>query len=146
MDQDKIIIGDVDMPKIVEIEGIGPTFAKKLSDVGVSTVEELLEKGASEKGRLELSKKTGIQVSFILKWVNRADLFRIKGIGEQYSDLLEVAGVDTVVELSRRNAENLHAKLEEINTAKNLVNKLPSLNQVSAWIEAAKTLPRVVNY
>jgi predicted flap endonuclease-1-like 5' DNA nuclease len=134
------------MPKIVEIEGIGPTFAKKLSDVGVSTVEELLEKGASEKGRLELSKKTEIQESFILKWVNRADLFRIKGIGEQYSDLLEVAGVDTVVELSRRNAENLHAKLEEINAAKSLVNKLPSVNQVSAWIEAAKTLPRVVNY
>jgi predicted flap endonuclease-1-like 5' DNA nuclease len=134
------------MPRIVEIEGIGPTFAKKLSDVGVSTVEELLEKGASEKGRLELSKKTEIQESFILKWVNRADLFRIKGIGEQYSDLLEVAGVDTVVELSTRNATNLHAKLEEINAAKSLVNKLPSVNQVSAWIEAAKTLPRVVNY
>ena len=93
-----------------EIEGIGPTYAKKLVEVGVKTTEELLDRGATRKGREELSEKTGISAKLILEWVNLADLFRIKGVGEEYSDLLEEAGVDTVVELSRRNPENLHTQ------------------------------------
>ena len=129
-----------------EIEGIGPTYAEKLFEVGVKTTEELLERGATRKGREELSEKTGISAKLILEWVNLADLFRIKGVGEEYSDLLEEAGVDTVVELSRRNPENLHAKILEVNEKKKLVRRPPTLNQVRRWIEQAKKLPRKVEH
>ena len=134
------------MAKIADIEGIGPVYAKKLSDIGLKTTEQLLDSCATKKGRMKAAEKTGISEKLILEWVNLADLFRIKGVAEEYSDLLEEAGVDTVVELSRRNAENLHAKILEVNTAKNLTNRPPSLSQVTNWIAQAKTLPRKVEY
>ncbi|MEM2125170.1 MAG: DUF4332 domain-containing protein [Candidatus Methanosuratincola sp.] len=134
------------MPKITEIEGIGETFATKLKDLGINTTEQLLEAGATRKGRAQLAEKSGISPKLIMKWINRADLFRVKGIGQEYSDLLEAAGVDTVVELGTRNADNLYAKLVEVNNTKNLVRKLPSLEIVKDWIEQAKKLPRKVEY
>jgi len=134
------------MTKIADIEGIGEAYAKKLGVAGVTTTEGLLEKGKTPKGRKELAEKTGIGDALILKWVNRADLYRVKGIGSEYSDLLEAAGVDTVVELAQRKAENLHKKLVEVNEAKKLVNKLPGLSQVEGWVAEAKKLPRVVTY
>lgn len=134
------------MAKIEEIEGIGPEYAKKLVEVGVKTADDLLNVGGIRKGRKELAEKTGISEKLILEWVNLADLFRIKGIGEEYSDLLEEAGVDTVVELSKREPENLHAKILEINKEKKLVRKPPTLEQVKNWVEQAKKLPRKVEY
>jgi len=134
------------MAKLVEIEGIGSVYAAKLAEAGIKTTEQLLEAGKTPKGRAELAEKVGIGRKLILEWVNRADLFRIKGIGEEYSDLLEQSGVDTVPELSRRLAENLHAKMAEVNEAKKLVRALPTVAQVRNWIEQAKNLPRVVSY
>ncbi len=134
------------MTKLVEIEGIGETYAAKLQDAGVTSLENLLKKGATKKGRKELEDTSGISGKLILRWINMADLFRIKGIGEQYSDLLEAAGVDTVPELAQRNAENLHAKMVEVNEAKNLVRALPALSAVESWVASAKELPRVVTY
>lgn len=134
------------MAKIEEIEGIGPEYAKKLIAVGIKTTEDLLNVGGTRKGRKELAEKTGISEKLVLEWVNLADLFRIKGIGEEYSDLLEEAGVDTVVELSKRDPENLHAKILEINKEKKLVRKPPTLEQIKNWIEQAKKLPRKVEY
>jgi predicted flap endonuclease-1-like 5' DNA nuclease len=134
------------MTEIAKIEGIGPAYKEKLVAAGIKTVESLLEAGAEAKGRQELAEKTGITVKLILEWVNLADLMRIKGVGEEYSDLLEEAGVDTVVELSNRNAENLYAKIGEVNTQKKLVRVTPSLKQVQDWIEQAKSLPRKVKY
>lgn len=134
------------MTEIAKIEGIGPAYKEKLVAAGIKTVESLLEAGAEAKGRQELAEKTGITVKLILEWVNLADLMRIKGIGEEYSDLLEEAGVDTVVELSNRNAENLYAKICEVNTEKKLVRVTPSLKQVQDWVHQAKSLPRKVNY
>ena len=134
------------MAKIEEIEGIGPTYAQKLVAVGIKTTDDLLEAGTTPKERETLAEKTGISGKLILEWVNLADLMRIKGVGEEYSDLLEEAGVDTVAELAQRNAENLHAKLLEVNEAKNLVNRPPNLDAVKDWIDQAKTLPRKIEY
>ncbi len=134
------------MTAITKIEGIGPAYAEKLKAAGISSVEALLETGASPKGRKLLAESTGISDKLILEWVNRSDLFRVPGIGEEYSDLLESAGVDSVPELSQRKAENLHKKMIEVNDAKKIVRQLPSEKQVAAWIESAKTLPRVVQY
>ena len=132
------------MPKIEDIEGIGPEYAKKLTEAGVTSVAQLLKVGADPKGREELAAKTGIDRKLILEWVNHADLYRIKGIGQEYSDLLEEAGVDTVVELANRKPENLHAKILEVNTAKKLVRRPPSAGMVADWVLQAKELPRVV--
>ncbi len=131
---------------IKEIEGIGPNYAEKLANIGIHTVHALLDKGCTRSGRKEIAEKTGIAETSVLEWVNMADLFRIEGIGEEYSDLLEEAGVDTVVELSKRDPENLHAKLKEVNEQKKLVKQLPSLDTVKKWVEEAKKLPRKVEY
>ena len=134
------------MPKIEDIEGIGPVYAKKLSDVGVKTVAQLLKIGAGAKGRDELAEKADIDRKLILEWVNHADLYRIKGVGQEYSDLLEEAGVDTVVELATRNPENLYAKIQEVNEMKKLVRRPPSAKMVADWVMQAKALPRVVTH
>jgi predicted flap endonuclease-1-like 5' DNA nuclease len=134
------------MAKIREIEGIGPAYAEKLEAQGINTVEKLLERCASKKGRDEVAEATGIDYSRILKWTNMADLFRIKGVGEEYSELLEAAGVDTVKELRNRNAENLHAKMAEVNEEKKLVRAMPSAGMVEGWVEHAKTLDPVMTY
>ncbi len=132
--------------KIIQIEGIGQEYAEKLSALKITTTNDLLSSGATPKGRRELSVKMGASPKLILEWVNLADLFRIKGIGEEYSDLLEEAGVDTVVELSNRNAARLHARILEVNEAKKLVRRPPSLTAVERWIQESKTLPRIVEY
>ncbi|NLS77396.1 MAG: DUF4332 domain-containing protein [Chloroflexi bacterium] len=134
------------MTKLAMVEGIGDVYAAKLQGVGINSIEALLEKGSTPKGRQELAESTGISGKLILEWVNRADLFRIKGIGEEYSDLLESAGVDTVPELAQRKAENLYQKMVETNAEKKLVRKLPSAKQVADWVAQAKALPRIVQY
>ena len=134
------------MASVIDIEGIGEVYAKKLHEAGVATTEGLLAEGATPGGRKALAEKTGIGDRLILKWVNRADLFRIKGVGEQYSDLLAAAGVDTVLELAQRRADHLHQKLVETNSAKDLVRVVPDLEQVADWVEQAKNLPRAVSY
>lgn len=134
------------MTTLADIEGIGEVYAEKLKAVGVVSVEKLLEAGATPKGRDDLAKQTGISKDLILKWVNRADLYRVKGIGSEYSDLLEAAGVDTVVELAQRNPEALYKKLEEVNAEKKLVRRMPTADQVKEWVESARQLPRAVHY
>jgi predicted flap endonuclease-1-like 5' DNA nuclease len=131
---------------IVDVEGIGPVYGEKLEAVGVTTTDDLLQRGATQKGREELEAASGIGRVLILKWVNRVDLYRIDGVGSEYSDLLEVAGVDTIPELSYRNAANLTQTMAEANAARNLVRHLPTLETVTNWIEQAKKLPRVVEY
>ncbi|MBM3136681.1 MAG: DUF4332 domain-containing protein [Chloroflexi bacterium] len=134
------------MASIIKIEGIGPVYRQKLQSAGVKTVEKLLKLGATAAGRDKLAKDADISRDLILEWVNHADLWRIKGVGEEYSDLLEEAGVDTVVELAQRRADNLFAKMNEANMSKKLVRRLPTEAQVDDWISQAKKLPRVVSY
>ncbi|MBS1713450.1 MAG: DUF4332 domain-containing protein [Armatimonadetes bacterium] len=134
------------MGNVKDIEGIGGAFAEKLEAAGVKTEDQLLQAGATQKGREELSGKSGIPESKILEWVNRADLARIKGVGSEYADLLEASGVDSVPELAQRNGANLHAKMAEINAAKNLVRSMPSESVVSDWVEQAKALPKIVTH
>ena len=131
---------------ITKIEGIGPVNAAKLAEAGVTTTAGLLKAAADRKGREKLSKETGVSTKMILEWANRADLMRIKGVGEEYSDLLEAAGVDTVKELATRNPQNLHKAMLETNAAKKLVRRDPSLAEVEAWVHEAKTLPAVLSY
>jgi len=134
------------MAKIVDVEGIGTKYAGKLQKAGISTTDALLKAGMTPKGRKDLAKKTGIGDALILKWVNHVDLYRIKGVGSEYSELLEAAGVDTVPELAQRKASNLMQKMVTLNTEKKLVRKLPVESQVADWIEQAKKLPRVITY
>ena len=132
--------------KIEQIEGIGAVYAEKLQAAGVKTTEDLLEKCAAKKGRAALAEETGISEKLILKWTNHADLFRINGIAGQFAELLEAAGVDTVKEFRHRNAENLAAKMEEVNAEKNLVNRVPSVKELTKMIAEAATLEVVVTY
>lgn len=132
--------------KIIDIEGVGEVYAEKLVAAGVNTADELLEKCAKPAGRKALAEATGISPKLILKWANHADLFRIKGVGPQFAELLEAAGVDTVKELKHRVAANLTAKLEEVNAEKNLVNRVPAEKEVQKMIDLAKDLPAVMEY
>ncbi len=134
------------MANVKDIEGIGPVYADKLRAVGIVTVPHLLKKGATPKDRQEVEAATGIGHDLLLQWVNHADLYRIKGVGSEYSDLLEAAGVDSLPELAQRNADNLHQKMLECNAEKKLVRRPPSLKQVKSWIKQAGKLPRAINY
>jgi len=134
------------MSHINEIEGIGPSHTKKFAEVGVTTVEHLLKAGATPKGRKDLATKTGFHEHHLLKWVNQADLLRIKGVGRQYAELLQASGVDSVKELAQRKPDHLHEKLKESNQAKRQVHIVPNLTSVTEWISEAKKLPRVVSY
>jgi predicted flap endonuclease-1-like 5' DNA nuclease len=134
------------MANILDIEGVGEAQAAKLRDAGIGSTEALLEKGATPEGREEIAASTGISGRLILKWVNHADLFRIKGVGGEYAELLEAAGVDTVAELARRNAANLAEALEERNATRKIVRRVPGEAQVTDWIAEAKSLPRKVTY
>ena len=134
------------MTAIIDIEGIGPAYAEKLREVGIRSIESLLKRGGNPQERKELACAINIEESKLLKWVNHADLFRVRGIGVEYADLLEAAGVDTVPELRHRNAAALHETLVKTNEAKKLVRKLPTADQVREWVEQAKSLPRVIEY
>jgi predicted flap endonuclease-1-like 5' DNA nuclease len=135
------------MSKSIEsIEGIGPKLGDALRRAGVNNVGALLDAASTKKARTELAGKTGISEARILKCVNMADLFRINGVASQYAELLERAGVDTVKELKHRNAENLAAKMSEVNEEKNLVRRPPSVRVVGDWIAQAKKLPGKVSH
>ena len=134
------------MAKLEQVEGIGKKYAGLLRKAGVLSTKSLLEKGATVKGRDEIARAAGISGKLILEWVNHVDLFRIKGVGEEYSDLLEEAGVDTVVELAQRNAANLYEAILETNAKKKLVRRPPSKKMVKDWVANAKKLPRKVYY
>ena len=132
--------------KIIDIQGIGPVYAEKLIGIGIETVDQLLEKGADPKGRQAIEDATGIRHDLVLTWVNHADLFRVKGVGPQFAELLEAAGVDTVKELRNRNAANLAAKMLEVNEEKHLCRRTPVEKEVAKFIELAKELePKVTH-
>lgn len=134
------------MTKLTKIEGIGATYAEKLQAAGIDSIEALLEQGATSSGRQSIVAQTGISDKLVLDWVNRADLMRVKGIGEEYADLLEAAGVDTVPELAQRNPDNLHAKMVAVNQDKHLVRRVPGKLQVANWVAIAKELPRIITH
>jgi predicted flap endonuclease-1-like 5' DNA nuclease len=134
------------MAKLTTIEGIGDTLAAKLKDAGATTIEKLLDHGKTKAGRQALAEATGIAEKRLLTFVNHADLMRVKGIGGEYAELLEAAGVDSVPDLARRNADNLHAKLAEVNEEKELVRSLATAEQVAGWVAQAKDLDKVVTH
>jgi predicted flap endonuclease-1-like 5' DNA nuclease len=139
-------LADLQSNDIKGIEGIGAIYSERLKSIYIYTAKDLLEAGKTREGRLDLSMKTGISKKLILKWVNLADLFRIKGVGKEYSYLLESAGVNTVVELSRRNPVNLYQRLVEVNNEKNLVRSVPTQEMVEKWVREADSLPRKITY
>ena len=132
--------------KIDEIEGIGPKYAERLTAAGITTTDALLKACGSPAGRKSTAEKSGFSESQLLKWANMADLMRISGVGEEFSELLEAAGVDTVKELRNRNAENLAAKMAEVNAQKKLTRAVPSAKTVAKWVEQAKTMEPAITY
>lgn len=134
------------MVSVKDVEGIGEISARKLRWAGIETTEALLERGATPRGRRKIAAQTGLSSKRILEWVNHVDLFRIPGVGEEYAQLLEEAGVDTVVELSHRDPAKLREKIEIVNEKRQLVRRLPSESRLGEWIKKAQKLPRVVKY
>ena len=132
--------------KIEEIEGIGPTFGDKLREAGITTTDDLLQHCAKPTGRKQIADSTGLSEKHILDWTNMADLMRVNGIGRQFAELLEASGVDTIKELRHRNAENLAAKMEEVNAEKNLANATPAQSVIEGWIDAAKSTDPMIEY
>ena len=132
--------------KIDEIEGIGAKYAERLQAAGIKTTDDLLSACGSRKGRDDVAAQTGFSASQLLKWANMADLMRISGVGEEYSELLEAAGVDTVKELATRNAENLAAKMKEVNEANKLTRAVPAASQVQKWVDQAKTMDPAISH
>lgn len=134
------------MAKLIDIEGIGKTYASKLEELGLKTTTALLKRAANLRGRRELAVLLEVSEKRLLKWVNRADLMRVKGVGTQFSDLLEETGVDTVKELRNRVPENLYAKMLEVNALRNLARRDPTLEEVRGWVALARTLAVVVTH
>ena len=132
--------------KIIDIEGVGDVYAEKLQAAGISKVSELLDKCAAPKGRKDLAEATGISEKLILRWTNHADLFRINGVGPQFAELLEAAGVDTVKEFRHRVAENLQPKLAELNAARHICGRVPVVAEVQKMIDQAKELEPRMTY
>ena len=134
------------MGDLKKIEGIGESYAEKLKEHGISSTDSLLDTCSTPKARKEIAEKTGVSEKRILRWVNMSDLFRIKGVGEEYADLLEAAGVDTVPELAQRNVQSLVQKMTTVNEEKKLVRTVPTESSVTEWVNQAKELPRKVEY
>ncbi len=131
---------------IEDVEGIGPTYGEKLRAAGIEDTDALLNACKTPDARKDLEEKTGIGHSHILKWANMVDLYRVNGIGSEFSELLEASGVDTVPELAQRNAANLAAKMVEVNDAKSLTRRVPTESEITKWVEHAKTLDRALEY
>lgn len=135
------------MANIEDVEGIGPVYGQKLSAAGITTTDDLLERGAKPGGRQAIEASTGIDHALILEWVNHVDLMRIKGVGSEYSDLLEAAGVDSPAELAQRNASNLATTVAEVVASKpSIVRRVPSESELADWIAQSKDLPKVVEH
>lgn len=134
------------MATLVSIEGIGEKYAERLAQAGIGSTTTLLEQGATRSGRARIARTAGVTGDQVLNWVNRADLFRVDGVAEEYSDLLEASGVDSVPELAQRNAEHLLQKMTTVNEVRHLVRKLPHLTEIQKWIQLATKLPRVVEH
>ena len=135
------------MGSIEDVEGIGPVYGQKLSNVGIATTDDLLERGAKPSGRKAIEDATGIDHDLVLKWVNHVDLMRINGVGSEYSDLLEAAGVDSPAELAQRNAANLAATVQEVVAAQpSIVRRVPSESELADWITQSKDLPKLVEH
>ena len=134
------------MPALVKIEGIGEHYAEKLAQAKIGSTQILLKRCSTRQGRKEIAKECGVSTKKLLDFVNRADLFRIRGVGEEYSDLLEASGVDTVPELATRNAAHLHEQMLKVNMKKHLVRRPPAKKFVEKWIQKAGKLERVIEY
>ena len=136
------------MTSLKDIEGIGEATAKRFAEAGIRSVEALLKAGASAAGRKDLAAQAGVNADKLLTWVNHADLFRIRGVASQYAELLEAAGVDSVIELAQRNAANLAAAMRKANEAnrQRLVRLVPSAQTVQGWIDQAKSMTRKVTH
>jgi predicted flap endonuclease-1-like 5' DNA nuclease len=134
------------MARLIEIEGIGEVYARKLEEAGIRGTKTFLEKGSTRQGRMQIAEKAGVDPDLVLEWLNHADMMRIKGIGSEYSDLLEAAGVDTVAELARRNPDNLLTSIAAVNQEKKLVRRIPTRDQLAGWIDQAGKLPKILTY
>jgi predicted flap endonuclease-1-like 5' DNA nuclease len=133
--------------RIDEIEGVGATHAATLEKAGITSTDDLLEQGAKPSGRASLEAATGISHKQILEWVNHVDLMRINGVGSEYSDLLEAAGVDSPAELGRRNAASLATTFQEVDAARpDMARRVPGEAEIQDWIDQARDLPKLVEH
>ena len=132
--------------KIEDVEGIGPAYADKLVGIGIKSTDDFLMACGSAAGREKIAGLTGISGKLLLEWVNHVDLMRINGVGSEYADLLEAAGVDSCAELAHRNAKSLAETFQELDAARNTVRNIPTEGVIQRWIDEAKTMEKVVSH
>lgn len=131
---------------IQSIEGVGASYGSTLATAGIHTTDDLLRQCADRRGRQKVAARTGLDEGRLLRWANLADLMRVKGVGRQYSELLEAAGVDTVKELRTRRADNLAAAMRDVNAARRLAKLAPTASTVERWVERAADLTPLVTH
>jgi len=129
---------------IETIEGIGSSRGRMLRNAGIRTVDDLLRAGATRRGRQRIANEIGVSYATMHKWVYRGDLLRVRGIGRQYSELLETAGVATLTDLSTRNPRFLWQTLKLVNRERKLVRRIPPLKTIENWVHKAKFLEPIV--
>ena len=130
--------------KIEKVEGIGAALVEQFNKAGIVTTTDLRERAKTPQGRQALAEATGLTEVQILKFANIVDLFRIPGLSADFAALMEAAGIDCVAELAKRNPEILTKRLATVNQECDLSRYIPSLKDVTRWVEQAKALPRVI--
>jgi predicted flap endonuclease-1-like 5' DNA nuclease len=138
-------MGQMTVYKVEQLRGATPWLSAMLRGSSIEDSDELLAACGPTAGRAALAEELGVEERRLLELCNRADLVRIRGVGRVYSDLLEFAGVDTVMELAQRNPDNLFAKMEEL-AGQHSVRRLPRREDVHSWVAQAKTMDRKVFY
>lgn len=134
------------MTSLAKLISIGENNADRLGRLGIDTPVALILSGASSKGRKEIADKTGLKGATILMWVRQAELFRLMGFGEQDANLLQLAGVIDASDLAHQQPALFYQTLLQVKQKTNTFYQIPTLSQLTKWINQSKRMLRLITY